>query len=72
MRPALPVAPSTSTLCPGASSMRRRSATQEDIAGFIAAASATGSVPAGSSIERRASITARSAIAPCGVSSSRK
>jgi hypothetical protein len=36
MAPALPIAPRS--LCPGCGGTRRRSATQEDIAGFIAAA----------------------------------
>ena len=50
--------------------MRRRSATHEDIAGFIAAATRTGSIPLGSTTLRSSSITVRSAIVPSGVSSS--
>ena len=64
IRPALPVAPSTSTDSPGASSARRRSPTQDDIPGFIAAAIATASTPSGSAPARRRSISARSAIVP--------
>ena len=62
--PALPVAPSTSTLWPGWKATRRRSATQEDIAGFIAAAIVTGSASGGQLDARRRSTTACSAIVP--------
>ena len=51
--PALPVAPRTRTLCPGSIGTRRRSATHDDIAGFIAAASFATSASSGSSIDRR-------------------
>jgi hypothetical protein len=64
IRPALPVAASTSTLWPGAKSIRRRRATHEAMAGFIAAAMGTGSVSAGRTMLRRRSTTVRSAMAP--------
>jgi hypothetical protein len=44
IRPALPVGPSTRTSCPARKSIRRRSATHDDMAGFMAAATATGSL----------------------------
>jgi hypothetical protein len=66
--PALPVAPRTSTSWPGWKDTRWRSATQDDMAGFIAAASATGSAPSGSTMLRRGSMTVCSAIAPRVVS----
>ena len=62
--PALPVAPNTSTLWPASIGTRRRSATHEDIAGFIAAATFATSTSSGSSIERGTSTSARSAIVP--------
>ena len=71
-RPALPVAPSTRTLWPGSKLIRRRSATHDDMAGFMAAAIATGSAPSGSTTLRRRSMTVRSAIAPIVVSSRTK
>ena len=68
IRPALPVAPRTSTRCPGWSAIRVRSAIHEDIAGFIAAAIVAASLPAGSGTLRRRSTTVRSAIDPSVVS----
>jgi hypothetical protein len=70
--PALPAAPSTSTLCPGWIGTRRRSATQEDMAGFIAAAILATSTPSGNSTVRRGSTTAFSAIVPITSSSATK
>ena len=52
--------------------MRRRSATHDDIAGFMAAAMAAGSLPSGSTMLRRRSTTVCSAIAPMVVSGSTK
>ena len=52
--------------------VRRRSATHDDIAGFIAAATSTGSVPSGNTKLWRRSITVCSAIAPDVVSPSAK
>ena len=52
--PALPVAPRTRTPCPRIGT-RHRSATHDDIAGFIAAATFATSASWGSSIERRTS-----------------
>jgi hypothetical protein len=49
--------------------MRRRSATHDDIAGFIAAAIWMGSMPSGSTTLRSRSMTVRSAIVPSVVSS---
>ncbi len=66
--PAFPVAPRTSTSWPAWKGTRWRSATQDDIAGFIAAATATGSVVSGSTTLRRVSMTVCSAIAPIAVS----
>ena len=66
--PALPVAPRTSTFCPAWNCTRWRSATQEDMAGFMAAATAIGSLPSGSTMLRRVSMTVCSAIAPIVVS----
>ena len=71
-RPALPVAPRTRTLWPGSKLIRRRSATHDDMAGFMAAAMATGSAPAGRTTLRRRSTTVCWAIAPIVVSSSTK
>jgi hypothetical protein len=51
---------------------RRRSATQDDIAGFIAAAIAATSTPAGSCTERLGSTSARSAIVPVTSSAATK
>src|SRR2546429_3274138 len=45
--PALPVAPRTRTLCPGWIGTRRRRATHDDIAGFIAAATFAASASSG-------------------------
>ena len=64
IRPAFPVAPSTRTLWPGSIGTRRRSATHDDMAGFIAAATLATSVPSGSSTARRTSTMAWSAIVP--------
>jgi hypothetical protein len=72
VRPALPLPPRTSTLCPAAKPTRRRSATHDDIAGFIAAATATGSAASSSTTLRRGSISVRSAIEPSVVSSRTK
>ncbi|HEV7706685.1 MAG TPA: hypothetical protein VGP16_00675 [Asanoa sp.] len=69
IRPALPVAPRTSTLCRRGKSTRRRNATHDDIAGFIAAAIRTGSMPLGRTTLRRRSMTVRSAIVASVVSS---
>jgi hypothetical protein len=60
----LPVAPSTRTLCPGLIGTRRRRATQEDIAGFIAAATFATSASSGSTIDLRVLASAFSAIVP--------
>ena len=54
------------------SATRRRSATHEDIAGFIAAAIFATSTPSGSSIDLRTSATAFSAIVPIASSSATK
>ena len=59
-----PVAPRISTLDPAAKLVRRRRASHDDMAGFIAAATATGSVPSGRTMLRRASMTVCSAIDP--------
>ena len=48
----------------GLEPIRRRSATHDDIAGFMAAATSTGSLPPGSTKLRRRSMTVCSAIAP--------
>ena len=66
--PALPVAPRTSTSWPAWKDTRWRSATQDDMAGFIAAATVTGSVPSARTMLRRVSMTVCSAIAPMVVS----
>ena len=68
IRPAWPVAPRTRTFCPGWNWIRWRSATQEDMAGFMAAATAMGSLPSGKTMLRRVSMTVCSAIAPIAVS----
>ena len=57
---------------PGLIGTRRRSATHDDIAGFIAAATLATSTSSGSSIARRASTTALSAIVPSTSSSATK
>jgi hypothetical protein len=62
--PELPVAPRISTSCPARNSARYRSASHDDMAGFMAAATATGSVPGGSTTLRRTSIRVCSAIEP--------
>ena len=56
------------TLCPAWNRTRWRSATQEDIAGFMAAATATGSLPEGRTMLRQVSMTVCSAMAPRVVS----
>ena len=66
--PAFPVAPRTSTFCPAWNGTRWRSATQEDMAGFMAAATAIGSASPGRTMLRRVSMTVCSAIAPTRVS----
>jgi hypothetical protein len=66
IRPAFPVAPRIATRWPRLKSIRRRNATQEDMAGFIAAATAMGSISSGSTTLRSSSITVRSAIVPEG------
>ena len=66
--PALPVAPRTSTLCPGEKLIRWRSATQLDMAGFIAAAIVAGSASGASVTLRRRSITVCCAMLPQRVS----
>ncbi|MFJ1896202.1 hypothetical protein [Streptomyces sp. NPDC088115] len=71
-RPALPVAPRTRTELPGRSETRERSATHEDMPGFIAAATSAGSVPDGSTTARRRSATAFSAMVPGAVSEATK
>ena len=70
--PALPVAPRMSTLFPGSSGTRRRRATHDDIAGFIAAATFATSALPGSAIERRGSASALSAIVPITSSAATK
>ena len=72
IEPAFPAAPRTSTLCPGRIGTRRRSATQDDMAGFIAAAIRAGSASPGSSIVRRGSTATCSAIVPITSSSATK
>jgi len=62
--PAFPVAPRTSTSWPAWKDTGWRSATQDDIPGFIAA----GSVLSGSTTLRWVSMTVCSAIAPIAVS----
>ena len=69
IRPALPVAPRIATRWPGLKSIRRRNATHEDMAGFIPAATTTGSIESGRTTLRSRSITVRSAIVPRVVSS---
>ena len=66
--PALPVAPRMRTSWAGSKATRWRRPTQEDMAGFIAAATATGSLSSGSTTLRRVSMTVCSAIAPIVVS----
>ena len=71
MVPALPVAPRTSTLWPAVIGTRRRNATQDDMAGFIAAATSTNGTSAGSSTHRRGSTRARSAMVPVSSSATK-
>lgn len=66
------MAPRTRTELPGRNVMRERSATQEDMPGFIAAATSAGSVPDGSAMARRRSTTAFSAMVPGAVSEATK
>ena len=68
VRPALPVAPRTSTRCPGPNRALRRSASQEDMTAFTAGVTTTGSILSGSSTLRRGSTAASSAMDPAGVS----
>ena len=68
IRPALPVAARTRTFWPAWNVTRWRSATHEDMAGFIAAATATGSLDPGRTTLRRGSMMVCSAIAPIVVS----
>jgi hypothetical protein len=70
--PALPLAPRMSTFWPGWKSMRLRNAIQDDIAGFITAATAAGSTSSGSRALRRRSMTVRSAMLPNRVSGKMK
>ena len=55
--------------CPRSKSILLRNATHEDITGFIAAATATGSMLSGRTTLHASSITVRSAIVPSVVSS---
>ena len=64
IRPAFPVAPRIATCGRPPKSIRCRSATHEDMAGFIAAATTTGSMVSGSTTLRSSSITVRSAMVP--------
>jgi hypothetical protein len=70
--PALPVAPRISTDCPTSIGTRRRSATQDDMAGFIPAAIFTTSASSGSGMLCRLSMTVRVAIGPTSSSSATK
>ena len=57
------------TRCPSRKSILLRNATHEDMTGFIAAATTTGSLPSGRTTLRSSCITVRSVIVPSLVSS---
>ncbi|HXD61119.1 MAG TPA: hypothetical protein VN619_04250 [Lacisediminihabitans sp.] len=61
IEPAAPVAPSTRTDLPGVKGTRACSTIQDDMAGFMVAATVAGSADAGSGMAARGSMRMRSA-----------
>lgn len=71
-RPAVPVAPLTSTVSPGLSFARSVKAAQEDMPGLAMAAAVMSSSPFGSATQCASGTTVRSAMLPLGALGSAK